>query len=176
VSHLFYSLGQTLAMGRRADGLWFSPVCDSYVRPETLVRICDECNFGTYGGRCIICGSPGKEFFPLPPALLTCVAFPRPIQGSRMPTIALSVRAWRKTVMAVPKLSILVPVEQIYSMSGVVLVSLCRAHDFIYVLMTVSQASRRVSLCYHFSEILAYYVVRATQIPTKLVDTNRLQT
>ena len=36
-----------------------SPVCDSYVRPETLVRICDECNFGTYGGRCIICGSPG---------------------------------------------------------------------------------------------------------------------
>ncbi|EFI27398.1 pre-mRNA splicing factor ini1 [Coprinopsis cinerea okayama7 len=35
------------------------PVCDSYVRPETLVRICDECNFGTYGGRCIICGSPG---------------------------------------------------------------------------------------------------------------------
>jgi hypothetical protein len=40
----------------------FSPVCDSYVRPETLVRICDECNFGTYGGRCIICGSPGKYF------------------------------------------------------------------------------------------------------------------
>ena len=41
--------------------IWFfySPVCDSYVRPETLVRICDECNFGTYGGRCIICGSPG---------------------------------------------------------------------------------------------------------------------
>lgn len=36
-----------------------SPVCDSYVRPETLVRICDECNFGTYGGRCIICGAPG---------------------------------------------------------------------------------------------------------------------
>lgn len=39
-----------------------SPVCDSYVRPETLVRICDECNFGTYGGRCIICGSPGEPF------------------------------------------------------------------------------------------------------------------
>lgn len=29
------------------------------VRPETLVRICDECNFGTYGGRCCVCGSPG---------------------------------------------------------------------------------------------------------------------
>jgi hypothetical protein len=25
------------------------------------VRICDECNFGTYGGRCIICGSPGES-------------------------------------------------------------------------------------------------------------------
>ena len=48
-----------------------SPVCDSYVRPETLVRICDECNFGTYGGRCIICGSPGEDFVfyisPYPP-------------------------------------------------------------------------------------------------------------
>lgn len=41
--------------------LAYSPVCDSYVRPETLVRICDECNFGTYGGRCIICGSPGAS-------------------------------------------------------------------------------------------------------------------
>ena len=40
-----------------------SPVCDSYVRPETLVRICDECNFGTYGGRCIICGSPGTLLY-----------------------------------------------------------------------------------------------------------------
>ena len=39
--------------------VWYSPVCDSYVRPETLVRICDECNFGNYGGRCIICGGPG---------------------------------------------------------------------------------------------------------------------
>jgi PHF5-like protein len=50
-------------------GVGHSPVCDSYVRPETLVRICDECNFGTYGGRCIICGSPGEDFsiiFPLP--------------------------------------------------------------------------------------------------------------
>lgn len=23
-------------------------ICDSYVRPCTLVRICDECNYGTY--------------------------------------------------------------------------------------------------------------------------------
>lgn len=48
-----------------------SPVCDSYVRPETLVRICDECNFGTYGGRCIICGSPGAYCVPTSLCLLT---------------------------------------------------------------------------------------------------------
>ncbi|KLO06644.1 PHF5-like protein [Schizopora paradoxa] len=35
------------------------PVCDSYVRPETIVRICEDCNFGTFGGRCIICGLAG---------------------------------------------------------------------------------------------------------------------
>lgn len=49
-----------IAIGRmceKCDGK--CPICDSYVRPQTLVRICDECNFGTYGGRCIICGSPG---------------------------------------------------------------------------------------------------------------------
>ncbi|KNZ57963.1 hypothetical protein VP01_2030g5 [Puccinia sorghi] len=44
-------------MCEKCDGK--CPICDSYVRPQTLVRICDECNFGTYGGRCIICGSPG---------------------------------------------------------------------------------------------------------------------
>ena len=26
-------------------------ICDSYVRPCTLVRICDECNYGSYQGR-----------------------------------------------------------------------------------------------------------------------------
>ncbi|CAN0004575.1 unnamed protein product, partial [Ectocarpus sp. 8 AP-2014] len=34
-------------------------VCDSYVRPCTLVRICDECNYGSFEGRCTICGGPG---------------------------------------------------------------------------------------------------------------------
>ena len=34
-------------------------ICDSYVRPCSLVRICDECNYGTYQGRCVICGGPG---------------------------------------------------------------------------------------------------------------------
>ena len=29
------------------------------MRPATLVHICDECNFGSYGGRCIVCGYHG---------------------------------------------------------------------------------------------------------------------
>lgn len=35
------------------------PICDSYVRPATLVRICDECNYGSYEGRCVVCGATG---------------------------------------------------------------------------------------------------------------------
>ncbi|KAJ1451417.1 U2 snRNP protein Rds3p [Pelagophyceae sp. CCMP2097] len=34
-------------------------VCDSYVRPCALVRVCDECNYGSFEGRCVICGGPG---------------------------------------------------------------------------------------------------------------------
>ena len=34
-------------------------VCDSFVRPCTLVRVCDECNYGSAQGRCIVCGGPG---------------------------------------------------------------------------------------------------------------------
>lgn len=49
-----------IAIGRlceRCDGK--CPVCDSHVRPHTLVRICDECSFGALEGRCIVCGAPG---------------------------------------------------------------------------------------------------------------------
>ncbi|KAK2121121.1 hypothetical protein P7K49_002507 [Saguinus oedipus] len=42
---------------QRGDGKCV--ICDSYVRPCTLVRICDECNYGSYQGRCVICGGPG---------------------------------------------------------------------------------------------------------------------
>ncbi|TIC00011.1 RCC1/BLIP-II [Wallemia mellicola] len=48
------------AIGRlcdKCDGK--CPVCDSYVRPQTIVKICDECAFGTFGGKCVICGGPG---------------------------------------------------------------------------------------------------------------------
>ncbi|KAJ1332405.1 hypothetical protein BSLG_008707 [Batrachochytrium salamandrivorans] len=49
-----------LAIGRlceKHDGVCV--ICDSLVRPADLVRICDECNYGTYVGRCVVCGGPG---------------------------------------------------------------------------------------------------------------------
>ncbi|SHO79418.1 Component of the SF3b subcomplex of the U2 snRNP [Malassezia sympodialis ATCC 42132] len=49
-----------IAIGRlceRCDGK--CPICDSYVRPSAIVRICDECNFGNYGNKCIVCGGHG---------------------------------------------------------------------------------------------------------------------
>ena len=45
-----------IAIGRlceKCDGKCV--ICDSYVRPSTLVRVCDECNYGSYQGRCVIC-------------------------------------------------------------------------------------------------------------------------
>lgn len=56
----FHSSLFFLAIGRlceKCDGKCV--ICDSYVRPCTLVRICDECNYGSYQGRCVICGGPG---------------------------------------------------------------------------------------------------------------------
>ncbi|KAK2640709.1 hypothetical protein Ddye_022472 [Dipteronia dyeriana] len=34
-------------------------ICDSYVHPCTLVRVCDECNYGSLQGRCVIRGGVG---------------------------------------------------------------------------------------------------------------------
>ena len=34
-------------------------ICDSFVNPQTLVHICDECNYGSYEGRCVVCGNSG---------------------------------------------------------------------------------------------------------------------
>ena len=39
------------------DGL--CAICNSFVNPDTLVHICDECNYGSLEGRCVICGLPG---------------------------------------------------------------------------------------------------------------------
>lgn len=49
-----------IAIGRlceKCDGKCV--ICDSYVRPSILVRICDDCNYGSYQGRCVLCGKPG---------------------------------------------------------------------------------------------------------------------
>ncbi|NWU13828.1 PHF5A protein, partial [Cephalopterus ornatus] len=57
---IFSSFFFLTAIGRlceKCDGKCV--ICDSYVRPCTLVRICDECNYGSYQGRCVICGGPG---------------------------------------------------------------------------------------------------------------------
>lgn len=34
-------------------------ICDSFVNPQTQVRICDECNYGSFEGRCVVCGGIG---------------------------------------------------------------------------------------------------------------------
>ena len=34
-------------------------ICDSFVRPDTIVHICDECNYGSFEGRCVVCGGVG---------------------------------------------------------------------------------------------------------------------
>lgn len=31
------------------------PICDSYVKPTTLVKICEGCNFGHLANKCILC-------------------------------------------------------------------------------------------------------------------------
>ncbi|CAH1755927.1 5282_t:CDS:2 [Entrophospora sp. SA101] len=48
-----------LIMCRKQPGIAIGRLCEKYVRPDTLVRICDECNYGSYQGRCVICGAPG---------------------------------------------------------------------------------------------------------------------
>lgn len=35
------------------------PLCDSFVRPTTKARTCDECAFGKTSTKCIICGNLG---------------------------------------------------------------------------------------------------------------------
>lgn len=50
----------TPAIGRlceKCDGKCV--ICDSYVRPQQLVRVCEECNYGSMQGRCVICGGAG---------------------------------------------------------------------------------------------------------------------
>ena len=34
-------------------------ICDSFVNPSTIVHTCDECNYGSFEGRCVVCGGVG---------------------------------------------------------------------------------------------------------------------
>lgn len=57
ITHMIVLYSQNRHSSFTGDGKCV--ICDSYVRPCTLVRICDECNYGSYQGRCVICGGPG---------------------------------------------------------------------------------------------------------------------
>jgi PHD finger-like domain-containing protein 5A len=49
-----------MAIGRlceKCDGLCV--VCSSFVNPHVIVHVCDECNYGSLQGRCVVCGNPG---------------------------------------------------------------------------------------------------------------------
>lgn len=34
-------------------------ICDSFVRPHVLVHVCDDCNYGRGGDKCVICSAEG---------------------------------------------------------------------------------------------------------------------
>lgn len=95
-----------IAIGRlcdKCDGK--CPVCDSYVRPTTLVRICDECSFGNYQNKCAVCG--GEVCFQIPTTLnnnepLIYISH----RGFQTHSTASSVHGQRKIVMVVPRSSI----------------------------------------------------------------------
>ena len=49
-----------IAIGRlceKCDGKCV--ICDSFVNPSTIVHTCDECNYGSFEGRCVVCGGVG---------------------------------------------------------------------------------------------------------------------
>ena len=49
-----------IAIGRlceKCDGKCV--ICDSFVNPSTIVHICDECNYGSFEGRCVVGGGVG---------------------------------------------------------------------------------------------------------------------
>ena len=49
-----------IAIGRlceKCDGKCV--ICDSLVNPSTIVHVCEECNYGSFMGRCVVCGGVG---------------------------------------------------------------------------------------------------------------------
>jgi len=103
-----------IAIGRlcdKCDGK--CPVCDSYVRPTTLVRICDECSFGNYQNKCVVCGGEGTFMQALVTGkqeLTDCL-----FQVFLTLSTALSAQDWRKIAMAAQRSSIWEVVGRIFS-------------------------------------------------------------
>jgi hypothetical protein len=91
-----------------------------------------------------------------------------------------SVRAWRKIVMAVPKLSTLVPVERTYSMSGVVSVRrTSRSLSFVRMCLTDSLCRLQEGLAWATTRPLnSCYIMLFMRYKSRqnTIDTNQLQT
>ena len=104
-----------IAIGRlcdKCDGK--CPVCDSYVRPTTLVRICDECSFGNYQNKCVVCGGEvSGQYAHVYGTKHSLTAYF--IRVSLMLSTASNVRDWRKIEMDVRKSSIWGALGPIYS-------------------------------------------------------------
>jgi hypothetical protein len=116
-----------IAIGRlcdKCDGK--CPVCDSYVRPTTLVRICDECSFGNYQNKCVVCGG---EVPRLPLTSCRRLLIPMSDRGFLTPSTALSVQDLKRIGTVAQRLSIWVPRGRICSTrrraSGIIDSSLC---------------------------------------------------
>ena len=73
-----------IAIGRlceKCDGKCV--ICDSFVNPSTIVHTCDECNYGSFEGRCVVCGGVGvtDAYYAVSPLLfrvymyLFCLSF-----------------------------------------------------------------------------------------------------
>ncbi|QPG73874.1 hypothetical protein FOA43_001189 [Brettanomyces nanus] len=43
----------------RCDGK--CPMCESLVHPYKLVYICDDCSYGSFANKCILCGASGGK-------------------------------------------------------------------------------------------------------------------
>ena len=65
-----------IAIGRlceKCDGKCV--ICDSFVNPKDIVHICDECNYGSFEGRCVVCGGVGVTDAYYCSKYIRCVCF-----------------------------------------------------------------------------------------------------
>ena len=119
-----------IAIGRlcdKCDGK--CPVCDSYVRPTTLVRICDECSFGNYQNKCVVCGGEVSLLIHISLSAMHLLNVMN--REYLMPSIASSAPGLKRIEMAAQKSSTLGHQEQTYStrkrVSGIIELALGRS-------------------------------------------------